>query len=330
MRAVLFYGPDCPQCSELFGYFLPGLFERYGDRLEIAGVDVGKDGGATVYRAAAERYDLPPQWPGVPVIVAGERSMIGLVAIGESLGDGFEKVARSPGASSWPPITGLAPLLPMAVTELQARVTREGVLPTPSAVAGHLTGNRTSDRDRIANALAVVVLVGMALALIHSLVRVWRKGGLSRDTPFWLLLVVILIGLGVSGYTAYTALADVAPMCGPIGSCESVQHSEYAKLFGIPMGVLGLFGYGAILVTWLIGRRVSPQGGGWRWLPWATALFGVLFSLRLTALEPFVIGATCLWCLGSAVSITITLWLLSGETRSRSAPSGEAALTARG
>jgi uncharacterized membrane protein len=80
------------------------------------------------------------------------------------------------------------------------------------------------------------------------------------------------------------------------------------------MGVVGLVGYGAILVTWLVARRASPRGGGWHWLPWGITLAGVLFSIRLTALEPFVIGATCIWCLGSAIAITVLLWLLSGET----------------
>jgi uncharacterized membrane protein len=129
------------------------------------------------------------------------------------------------------------------------------------------------------------------------------------------------MGLGISGYTAYTALADIAPMCGPVAGCSAVQESEYSKLLGIPMGVLGLIGYSIILVTWLFARRLSPQNGGWYALPWAIALFGVLFSLRLTALELFVIGATCLWCLGSAVSITMALWLLSGYTREGERPS---------
>ena len=38
-------------------------------------------------------------------------------------------------------------------------------------------------------------------------------------------------------------------------------------------------------------------------------LFGMSFSIYLTFLEPFVIGATCMWCLSSAV---IMLLLLSG------------------
>jgi uncharacterized membrane protein len=38
-------------------------------------------------------------------------------------------------------------------------------------------------------------------------------------------------------------------------------------------------------------------------------LFGTLFSIYLTFLEPFVIGATCAWCLSSAVIMTIQMWL---------------------
>lgn len=35
----------------------------------------------------------------------------------------------------------------------------------------------------------------------------------------------------------------------------------------------------------------------------------VLFSIYLTFLEPFVIGATCAWCLTSAILMTALLWL---------------------
>jgi uncharacterized membrane protein len=37
--------------------------------------------------------------------------------------------------------------------------------------------------------------------------------------------------------------------------------------------------------------------------------FGVLFSIYLTFLEPFVIGATCAWCLTSAIVMTALFWL---------------------
>jgi uncharacterized membrane protein len=34
-----------------------------------------------------------------------------------------------------------------------------------------------------------------------------------------------------------------------------------------------------------------------------------MFSIYLTFLEPFVIGATCIWCLTSAVIITLIMLL---------------------
>ena len=36
---------------------------------------------------------------------------------------------------------------------------------------------------------------------------------------------------------------------------------------------------------------------------------GTLFSIYLTLLEPFVIGAACPWCLASAILMTLLLWL---------------------
>jgi uncharacterized membrane protein len=41
----------------------------------------------------------------------------------------------------------------------------------------------------------------------------------------------------------------------------------------------------------------------------AMAALGTLFSIYLTFLEPFVIGATCAWCLTSAVVMTLVMLL---------------------
>jgi uncharacterized membrane protein len=43
------------------------------------------------------------------------------------------------------------------------------------------------------------------------------------------------------------------------------------------------------------------------------SVLGVLFSVYLTFLEPFVIGATCAWCLSSAVLMTALMWLSAGD-----------------
>lgn len=311
VRAVLFYSPDTSQYQDLFAFFLPGLLERYGERVAVSAIDASQFEGATAYRAAASRHELSAPWDGTPVVLVGEKPMVGLMEIAGVLGDDFETLARVPGAADWPSLPELNPLIAAGTLDFDQRTAREAA---PAVSEGPELA--ASDGRRFADMLALAVLVATVLALIHSLLRLRRTshpGPVSRP----LLLVALLIGLGISGYTAYTALADVAPMCGPSAGCGDVQDSEYAKVFGVPMGVFGLLGYGVILVSWFLARRLSPQGGGWRWIPWAIALFAALFSLRLTALGYFVIGASCFWCLGSAVSISLVLWLLSGDTRAR-------------
>jgi uncharacterized membrane protein len=302
VRVLLFHGPDCADCGDLFGLYLPGLAERHGMDLELALLDQSQEPGAALYAAAQRQLGAPP-WAGEPVALVGERVLRGLYPIAATLGDELATLAADPAAANWPPLAGLMPALPGA--RALAERLAGAALPPALGEPGAVTVTRANE---LANALAIVVLAGMCLTLAAVLLRVWQ--GWGRPGPVLAVGLSLLAGLAISAYTAYTALAEVDPICGPLGDCAAVQHSEYARLFGIPMGVLGLLAYGVIGLTWLAARRWSPAGGGWHWLPWLVALAGVLFSLRLTYLEPFVLGATCLWCLGSAVAITALLWLL--------------------
>jgi uncharacterized membrane protein len=126
----------------------------------------------------------------------------------------------------------------------------------------------------------------------------------------------------VAGYLTFIETTGAPAICGPVGDCQTVQQSEFARLSGIiPVGAVGIAGYGAILTVWVAahskaGARMAPV------LP-VLALIGVLVSIYLTFLEPFVIGATCLWCLTSAVIMTGLLWL-SMPYRPRSTSRGHA------
>jgi uncharacterized membrane protein len=111
--------------------------------------------------------------------------------------------------------------------------------------------------------------------------------------------VLCLIGIGVAGYLTYTHYEGIKVLCLSSGGCETVQSSVYSKLAGVPVAVLGLAGYIAILFSLAIRNDLG------RVIGFGTALIGFLFSLYLTYREIFTIKAICQWCVSSAVLMTL-------------------------
>jgi uncharacterized membrane protein len=161
-----------------------------------------------------------------------------------------------------------------------------------------------------AAAVFVVFVLNVSIPILrmrgkisHPVVDDWYK---------WAVPVAVAAGLIVAGYLTFVESTGAKVACGPSGGCTAVQTSRYAILFNVlPVGVLGLAGYIAILLAWLV-WQFGPER--WRNLGalsiWGMCIFGVLFSIYLTFLEPFVIGATCMWCISSAV-LMIDLLLIS-------------------
>jgi uncharacterized membrane protein len=111
--------------------------------------------------------------------------------------------------------------------------------------------------------------------------------------------VLALAGLGVAGYLTWVHYADLDPICaGGGGGCEKVQSSDYAELAGVPVALLGLIGYAAILVS------LALPGEAGRFAGALLAFVGFGFSAWLTYVELFEIDAICQWCVASAVIMT--------------------------
>ena len=136
---------------------------------------------------------------------------------------------------------------------------------------------------------------------------------MTPPRPVMLTICSYRLLLGVSIYLGSVEASGADAVCGPVGDCNAVQQSEYASIFGIPIGVLGVIGYGLLLAGWIV-SRVAKGALADLGLIFAVAVAfgGTLFSIYLTFLEPFVIGATCVWCLTSAVAIMGLLWLTAG------------------
>jgi len=171
--------------------------------------------------------------------------------------------------------------------------------------------------DPVGNGASVAVLLAMVAALaLVSLSLLGRRVPLPA-APSWVVPVLGAIGLGVAAYLSFVEVTGTRAVCGPVGDCNTVQQSEYARLFGVlPVGVLGMAGYVGMVGLWLIGLlgRGSAARAG-RLGSWGAALIATVFSVYLTFLEPFVIGATCAWCLSSAVISTLLLLVMTPAVR---------------
>jgi uncharacterized membrane protein len=124
-------------------------------------------------------------------------------------------------------------------------------------------------------------------------------------------LVLAILGVGIAGYLTYVHYAGVEPVCNIAHGCHKVQTSQYAKLAGIPVALLGLIGYvvvlGALLARGELARMIAAL----------TALVGFGFSMYLTYRELFTIDAICQWCVASAILMTglagVCAWRLLHE-----------------
>jgi uncharacterized membrane protein len=109
---------------------------------------------------------------------------------------------------------------------------------------------------------------------------------------------VASIGLAIASYLTIVHYAGAAPACAIAHGCETVQHSSYAKVGGVPVALAGLAGYVALLATLL------RDGENWRTATAFFALAGLGFSLWLTWVEVGILHAICIWCVGSALCMT--------------------------
>ncbi|MCL4393294.1 MAG: vitamin K epoxide reductase family protein [Chloroflexi bacterium] len=330
VRAVLYYSPTCAHCHQVVEQDLPPSLDKYGTRLQILAVDVTEPAGQSLYQAAVVQFKIPDDRIGVPTLIVDHVVLVGSLEIPERL-PGLVERYLAQGGTNWPNIPGLAEVLPEVPTpttpaaadpELQeSNAPIDTATLAPSALRAAVDAGTRLARDPIGNGAAVVVLIGM-LTMVVRVALFWsRKVTTGKALPAWrerAVPILALVGVGVAAYLAYVETAHVAAVCGPVGDCNMVQQSEYARLFGsVPIGTLGLFGYTAVLAAWLVGRlaRGGPLADWAALALFITAFGGTLFSIYLTFLEPFVIGATCAWCLTSAVVMSALLWLSEAPAR---------------
>ncbi|NTW03431.1 MAG: vitamin K epoxide reductase [Oscillochloris sp.] len=295
--AVLFYSPTCPHCHVVREQVLPPLKEQYGTQLHILEVDVTQEKGQELYQAMIAAFAITQDRLGVPALVVGQKVMVGSEEIPSQL-PALIVTTLNAGGNDWPVIPGID-----AWVSADASATASTPVPTSTL--------SPFQRDPVGNGLAVVLLLAMIVSVLVVLFT--ARPPFEQTLPLWrerAIPILAIAGLGVASYLAFVEMSGAQAVCGPVGDCNTVQQSPYARLFGVlPIGVLGILGYVAIIAAWAL-RRLGGTSASLTTnaLP-LMAFLGTIFSIYLTFLEPFVIGATCMWCLTSAVLITALLWI---------------------
>jgi len=317
VRAVLFYSTSCPHCHKVITYDLPPLMREYGSSLQIAALDVSNDVAYQIYEAAMVRYGVTGNRRGVPALYVDGQVLVGSEEIPRIL-PGLVESLLEQGGSEWPAIPGLEPVVsnPAAIPTLPPYAADLGLEPSEQTSPLSEAIDRAAE-DPAGSTLSIIVLLGLVSCLVWSGSVAWRSNPALIGPPSRLIPLIALVELAVAAYMASVEIGGSAAVCGPVGDCNRVHQSEYAWLFGLlSVGVFGVAGSLVVLSTWAVG---SLAGGTLALLGrlglLAASAFGVAFSVYLTFLEPFVIGATCAWCLTSAILMgtilvlaTVSMW----------------------
>ena len=129
----------------------------------------------------------------------------------------------------------------------------------------------------------------------------------------WLAALLSAAGFGDALYLTIEHFNGTVPICAANGviDCAKVTTSAQSYVFGMPVALLGLLFFTAMVAVTL--PPLWQPGGRWRerlaWLRLGLAVGGMGFVVWLLYAEVFLIKAVCLWCTGVHV-LTFLLFVL--------------------
>ena len=129
-----------------------------------------------------------------------------------------------------------------------------------------------------------------------------------RNTLYILSLVLVLVGLLISGYLSYVKLTEVPMVCvqnSDVFNCEVVQNSAYSRIAGIPIAWFGFAVYVALFILLSLQNRINFLKDNGVLVFFGLTLFSWLYSMYLVYLQFFVLQALCPWCLAHEVVMTL-------------------------
>ena len=117
--------------------------------------------------------------------------------------------------------------------------------------------------------------------------------------------VLAILGLLVSIYMTVYKLTSNDSMCIGSGDCKTVNASRYSEVNGIPVAVIGVIGYLAILVVLYFEKRNPFFKQNGTLMIFGMALTGFIFTVWLIYVEIALLKALCPFCLTSQAAMTL-------------------------
>ena len=121
-------------------------------------------------------------------------------------------------------------------------------------------------------------------------------------------LAITLIGLFVASYMTvykFTSQELQDAMCVGSKGCSVVNASPYSEVRGVPVAVLGVLGYLALLAVQLLERRPGIVQENGALIFFGISVAGFLFTVYLIFVEVALIKAYCPFCITSQVAMTL-------------------------
>jgi len=124
---------------------------------------------------------------------------------------------------------------------------------------------------------------------------------------YMVIAILAVLGIVVSSVSlAHHYRKSKTSFCdfGESFNCDIVNRSEYSTIAGIPVALIGILGYAALLAFATFYRDKAETPG----ILVVGSLGGLGFALYLTYVEKYVLSAWCILCLSSlALIFTITV-----------------------
>jgi uncharacterized membrane protein len=122
---------------------------------------------------------------------------------------------------------------------------------------------------------------------------------------YWANMIAAIAGALIAIYMIIFKIFAIEAMCLGNRGCSTVNASSYSEIYGIPVAVVGLLGYLAIVASLILENYIDFFMDNGPLLEFGMGLVGVIYSAYLTYLEFYVIHAVCPFCVASAIAITL-------------------------